>query len=170
MVGREDLLSAIALNSTMFNGARVAGPAIAGILVAWIGEGWCFLANAVSYLAVIAGLLMMHINKKDTENEHAGSLIENMKEGIRFARHTPDSRPAYSFGDGEFADTALHRAHANFRGPHHAWRGLDVWSNDGCNLEWAQMIGALAIAMRPGNCARHWKHCGVRGDRLWRCC
>ncbi|HEV2224662.1 MAG TPA: MFS transporter, partial [Candidatus Acidoferrales bacterium] len=59
MVGREDLMNAIALNSSMFNGARVIGPAIAGILVASIGEGWCFFANSVSYVAVIAGLLMM---------------------------------------------------------------------------------------------------------------
>ena len=61
MVGREDLLNAIALNSSMFNGARIIGPAIAGILVASIGEGWCFFANAVSYIAVIAGLLLMRI-------------------------------------------------------------------------------------------------------------
>ena len=61
MVGRDDLMNAIALNSSMFNGARVIGPAVAGILVAWIGEGWCFFANAVSYIAVIAGLLMMRL-------------------------------------------------------------------------------------------------------------
>src|SRR4051812_10410321 len=61
MVGREDLVNAIALNSSMFNGARIIGPAIAGILVAAVGEGWCFFANAVSYIAVIAGLLMMKI-------------------------------------------------------------------------------------------------------------
>ena len=61
MVGREDLMNAIALNSSMFNGARIIGPSIAGILVASIGEGWCFFANAVSYIAVIAGLLMMRI-------------------------------------------------------------------------------------------------------------
>jgi len=59
MVGRENLLNAIALNSSMFNGARVAGPAIAAGLVAVVGEGWCFLLNGVSYLAVIAGLFMM---------------------------------------------------------------------------------------------------------------
>src|SRR5712671_4963001 len=58
MVGRENLLNAIALNSSMFNGARVAGPAIAAGLVAVVGEGWCFLLNGVSYLAVIAGLFM----------------------------------------------------------------------------------------------------------------
>ncbi|MGA2712718.1 MAG: MFS transporter [Bryobacteraceae bacterium] len=61
MVGREDLMNAIALNSTMFNGARIIGPAIAGVLVAKIGEGWCFFANGISYIAVIAGLLFMRI-------------------------------------------------------------------------------------------------------------
>src|SRR6202049_874906 len=91
MVGREDLLNAIALNSTMFNGARVAGPAVAGLLVAQVGEGWCFLLNAVSYLAVIAGLLMMHITRQ-VEVEDAGSAIERMKEGFRFARHTKPIR------------------------------------------------------------------------------
>src|SRR5581483_11908665 len=61
MVGKEDLMNAIALNSSMFNGARIVGPAIAGILVASIGEGWCFFANAVSYIAVIIGLLLMKL-------------------------------------------------------------------------------------------------------------
>src|ERR1700733_8558552 len=61
MVGKEDLMNAIALNSSMFNGARVIGPAVAGILVAKIGEGWCFFANAVSYIAVIIGLLLMRV-------------------------------------------------------------------------------------------------------------
>ena len=61
MVGREDLTNAIALNSSMVNGARVVGPAIAGLLVAAVGEGWCFLLNGVSYIAVIAGLLMMKV-------------------------------------------------------------------------------------------------------------
>ena len=49
MVGKEDLMNAIALNSSMFNGARVIGPAIAGVLVARLGEGWCFFVNGVSY-------------------------------------------------------------------------------------------------------------------------
>src|SRR5205807_4555152 len=64
MVGREDLINAIALNSSMVNGARVVGPALAGLLVAAVGEGWCFLLNGVSYLAVIAGLLMMALPKR----------------------------------------------------------------------------------------------------------
>src|SRR6202163_2309534 len=91
MVGREDLLNAIALNSSMFNGARVAGPAIAGILVALVGEGWCFLLNGVSYLAVIAGLLMMRIQK--TKPVHDGAApLEKLREGFRFARHTKPIR------------------------------------------------------------------------------
>jgi MFS family permease len=61
MVGREDLMNAIALNSSMVNGARVVGPAVAGLLVAAVGEGWCFLLNGISYLAVIAGLLLMKV-------------------------------------------------------------------------------------------------------------
>jgi MFS family permease len=64
MVGRDDLMNAIALNSSMVNGARVVGPAVAGLLVAAIGEGWCFLLNGLSYIAVIAGLLLMHVPPK----------------------------------------------------------------------------------------------------------
>lgn len=91
MVGREDLLNAIALNSSMFNGARVAGPAIAGILVGWIGEGWCFFANAVSYLAVIAGLKMMRI-ERIASTEPEASPMEKLREGFRFVRHTAPIR------------------------------------------------------------------------------
>jgi MFS family permease len=61
MVGRADLMNAIALNSSMFNASRVVGPAVAGILVAAIGEGWCFFANGISYIAVIVGLLLMRV-------------------------------------------------------------------------------------------------------------
>ena len=91
MVGRDDLLNAIALNSSMFNGARIIGPAIAGILVASVGEGWCFFGNGISYIAVITGLLLMKL-KKRTELQKHGSAIENMIEGFRFARHTAPVR------------------------------------------------------------------------------
>jgi MFS family permease len=87
MVGREDLLNAIALNSSMFNGARVAGPAIAGILVALVGEGWCFLLNGISYLAVIAGLFLMRIDKSLVVHDGSAAL-EKLREGFRFVRHT----------------------------------------------------------------------------------
>ncbi len=86
MVGREDLMNAIALNSSMFNGARVIGPAVAGILVASIGEGWCFFLNAVSYIAVIVGLLLMHVQIKRRRTSE--SPLENILEGFRFVRNT----------------------------------------------------------------------------------
>jgi len=91
MVGRENLLNAIALNSSMFNGARVAGPAIAAALVAVVGEGWCFLLNGLSYLAVIAGLFMMRIEKTAPAHDGAAPL-ERLREGFRFARHTKPIR------------------------------------------------------------------------------
>ncbi len=91
MVGREDLMNAIALNSSMFNAARVVGPSIAGLLVAWKGEGWCFFANAVSYIAVIAGLIAMRIERKVRE-VHVGSPLDHIAEGFRFARNTAPIR------------------------------------------------------------------------------
>lgn len=91
MVGREDLLNAIALNSSMFNGARVAGPAIAGALVAIVGEGWCFLLNGLSYLAVIAGLFMMRIENLKPVHDGAAPL-EKLREGFRFAMQTKPIR------------------------------------------------------------------------------
>ena len=91
MVGRNDLFNAIALNSSMFNSARVIGPAIAGILVASIGEGWCFFSNGVSYIAVITGLLLMRLPKQ-AAFEQSGSPIENIIEGFRFARRTTPVR------------------------------------------------------------------------------
>jgi MFS family permease len=87
MVGREDLMNAIALNSSMFNGARVIGPSIAGILVASIGEGWCFAANSISYIAVIAGLLLMRVNRAPVEVRRV-SPFEHIVEGFRFVWNT----------------------------------------------------------------------------------
>jgi len=86
MVGKEDLMNAIALNSSMFNGARIIGPAIAGILVAKIGEGWCFAANSLSYIAVIVGLLLMHVHCAPRVTQH--SPIEDIIEGFRWANQT----------------------------------------------------------------------------------
>ncbi len=86
MVGKEDLLNAIALNSSMFNGARIVGPAMAGILVALVGEGWCFLLNAFSYVAVLAGLLMMTINP--VIRPRIGSTVSNIIDGFGFVAKT----------------------------------------------------------------------------------
>ena len=91
MVGREDLMNAIALNSSIFNSARIIGPAIAGLLVAGIGEGWCFFANAVSYIAVIVGLFMMRIPARQAERA-IKSAFDHIAEGFRFVRKTAPIR------------------------------------------------------------------------------
>ena len=88
MVGRDHLMNAIALNSSMFNASRVVGPAIAGILVASIGEGWCFFANAASYIAVILGLVLMRVERRKRVGED-GSPIERLAEGFRFVINNP---------------------------------------------------------------------------------
>src|ERR1700732_4671242 len=84
MVGKEDLPNAIALNSSIFNGARVVGPAIAGFAIAWIGEGWCFFLNGASFLAVILALLAMRLQpvaiKPSTD-----SPLRSLMQGFRFA-------------------------------------------------------------------------------------
>ncbi len=80
---RADLTNAIALNSSNFNIARLIGPAIAGIVVAAIGEGYCFLVDGVSYVAVIAGLLMMRIQKDEPRrSEH--HVLHDLAEGWRY--------------------------------------------------------------------------------------
>ncbi len=90
MVGKDDLMNAIALNSSMFNGALVVGPAVAGVLVAKIGEGWCFFANAVSYIAVIIGLVMMRVESPPHASN--ASPFEHVMEGFRFVNETAPIR------------------------------------------------------------------------------
>ena len=121
MVGKEDLMNAIALNSSMFNGARVIGPAVAGVLVARLGEGWCFFANGVSYIAVIAGLMMMNVHSP--ARAVGASPFEHIKEGFRFVNDTAPIRALllllgvvsatgmpYVVLMPIFADKILHRA------------------------------------------------------------
>src|SRR5438876_3797430 len=91
MVGKEDLMNAIALNSSMFNGARIIGPAIAGVLVAKIGEGWCFFVNGVSYIAVVIGLLLMKVECPRRAPKHS-SPLDDIVEGFRFVIHTAPIR------------------------------------------------------------------------------
>jgi MFS family permease len=84
MVGKEDLPNAIALNSSIFNGARVVGPAIAGFAMAWIGEGWCFFLNGLSFLAVIVALLMMRIGRTEIKPSEE-SPLKSVIQGFHFA-------------------------------------------------------------------------------------
>lgn len=88
---REDLSNAIALNSTMVNGARLIGPTIAGLVIAAVGEGVCFMLNAGSFLAVIAALLAMRISPSQPRGNN-GNLMAGLKEGFRYAFGFPPIR------------------------------------------------------------------------------
>ena len=148
MVGREDLMNAIALNSSMFNGARIVGPAIAGILVASIGEGWCFFGNGVSYIAVIIGLALMRIQER--RRPASASHFEHIIEGFRFARGTAPIRAVllllgivslvgmpYSVLMPIFADTILHGGA----------RGLGILMG---STGVGALLAALALAAKSG--------------------
>jgi len=148
MVGKEDLINAIALNSSMFNGARVVGPAIAGLLVASIGEGWCFLGNAISYIAVIVGLFLMRVTWQ--RGKPSGSALENIMEGFQYVRRTQPIRllllllglvslvgMPYAVLMPIFADRILHRG-ANGLGILMGATGVGA------------LFGALSLAFKRG--------------------
>jgi MFS family permease len=81
---REELPNAIALNSSMVTGSRIIGPTIGGILIAAFGEGWCFMMDAISYLAVIASLLAMRLAADSARRGRRTSAIEELREGVRY--------------------------------------------------------------------------------------
>ena len=83
---RADLSNAIAINSSMANGARLVGPAIAGLVIAAFGEGWCFLIDGISYFAVIASLLLMRIKPMELRR-HTTTMLEQMREGWDYVRN-----------------------------------------------------------------------------------
>lgn len=84
--GREDLSNAIALNSSMFNAARLVGPAIAGIAIGVFGEGWTILINAISYVAVLGALLAMRVPKRVIP-EHHEPMLRRIREGFHYVFH-----------------------------------------------------------------------------------
>jgi MFS family permease len=148
MVGREDLMNAIALNSSMVNGARIVGPAVAGVMVAAVGEGWCFLINGLSYIAVIAGLLMMHVHARPRVARP--SPVRETIDGFRFVARTAPVRALlvllglvsfagmpYAVLMPVFAESILHGGA----------RGLGLLMGaSGCGA----LIGALSLAARRG--------------------
>jgi len=81
---KNDLSNAIALNSSMFNAARLVGPTVAGFLIAALGEGLCFLVNAISYIVIIIALLLMKI-KPNIKKVKKEKILEGLKEGIKYA-------------------------------------------------------------------------------------
>lgn len=80
---REDLSNAIALNSSMVNAARLIGPAIAGVIIAAVGEAWCFFIDGVSYLAVIVSLLLMHVVRRAPAGVRS-HMLEQLREGWHY--------------------------------------------------------------------------------------
>ncbi len=89
---RGDLANAIAINSSMVNGARLIGPAIAGIIIAAFGEGWCFLIDGLSYFAVIASLLAMSLPALTGRGASGASLVQELREGWNYVRGFPPIR------------------------------------------------------------------------------
>lgn len=89
IVGKEDLMNAIALNSAIFNLARVVGPAIGGVLMAYTGIGWCFLINGISYIAVIYGLLRIDAKPYVREKKNEDNIILEIKDGLRYIYKSP---------------------------------------------------------------------------------
>lgn len=86
MVGHDDLRNAIALNSSIFNAARMIGPSVAGVVMAAVGEGWCFFLNGVSFIPVIASLLMMRLPPRG-QREAQPPALQRIREGFAFSVH-----------------------------------------------------------------------------------
>ncbi|HVD47173.1 MAG TPA: MFS transporter [Candidatus Limnocylindria bacterium] len=89
MVGRQDLMNAIALNSSVFNAAAVVGPAVAGLIIGAVGVPACFLVNSVSYLGAIAALLMMRDLPALVREQNEPPLLTRIAQGASYARHEP---------------------------------------------------------------------------------
>lgn len=88
MVGRDELPNAVALNSSLFNTARIFGPALAGVVIAAFGVGWCFTINAVSFLAVLASLLAMRVSELiPLVGRRHPTVWRGTREGLSYVRH-----------------------------------------------------------------------------------
>ena len=90
MVGREDLMNAIALNSSAFNGARIVGPAVAGLVIGAVGMGMAFFLNGVSFLAVIAALVFMRVVRIARPVTQGNTILGDVAEGVRYILQVPE--------------------------------------------------------------------------------
>ena len=97
MVGRKDLPNAVALNSSLFNMARVLGPGLGGLLIAWLGVAPLFLLNGISFIAVIIGLTMINMHQLHAQAQyealhndtHKPGTLQSLREGLAYVRNTP---------------------------------------------------------------------------------
>jgi MFS family permease len=148
LVGKEDLHNAIGLNSSMFHCARMLGPALAGALLALVGEAWCFLINALSYVAVIGALLCMRLAPR-TETATQGMFLKSILDGVDFACRSRELRALLImtavcglFGTCYLTLMPVFAAKIYACGP----RGFGfLMASTGAG----SLVGALALAMRP---------------------
>ena len=96
LTNKDDLGNAIALNSSLFHGARLIGPSLAGMVIAWTGAAFCFLLNALSFLAVIVALLRMDVTPVRRQMHHR-SVVEGFRDGVRYAFGFPPIRAIILF-------------------------------------------------------------------------
>ncbi|MEF9426240.1 MAG: MFS transporter [Candidatus Mariimomonas ferrooxydans] len=89
MVGKENLMNAIALNSAAFNGARIIGPAVAGMLIGYLGLAVCFYINTLSFLAAIIGLVKMRFKPEEIRKPHRAGIKEELKQGLKYIMNEP---------------------------------------------------------------------------------
>jgi MFS family permease len=150
MVGRDHLMNALALNSSMVNGARILGPAIAGFAIKAFGEGWCFFVNGVSFIAVISGLLAMRDLPPPPTRVAGESAFRRVLDGFRFVVRDERVRTLLAL----FAVTAMAGMPYSTLMPIFASR---VFHGDASTLGWLMgaagvgaLLGALALASRRG--------------------
>ncbi|HEY3413233.1 MAG TPA: MFS transporter [Armatimonadota bacterium] len=158
MVGKEDLGGAVALNSGLFNSARMIGPAITGaLLAAHASLAVCFLANGLSFLAVIASLMMMEVptHRVTVSDQH---VIQTIREGLGYVRHTPAVRRVLifvaAFGTFAFSFNVLLPAFVRFYLARNLANDFGLQGSKYGMLESVRGIGALAAALTAATLAK----------------
>lgn len=150
MVGREDVRNAIALNSSIFNGARLVGPAIAGVLISRMGEAPAFLANGLSFLALIAALIVMKVPFPAARRSEQTTPLADLRESMTYLRRTPEvlglvvtAAIPSTFG---FTCTMLIPVMARER----LGLGADGFGMLVSSMGFGALVGALTLATRGG--------------------
>jgi MFS family permease len=157
IVASEDLANAIGMNSALFNGARLVGPAIAGALIPLVGEGWCFIANAASYAAIVAALVAMRLPPPVARKASTASLFADILEGFAHVRREPALRALL----GGLAFFAVAGMPYSVLLPSFAGRQLGGGPHTFSSLQAAVGLGAMAGAFGLAGRA------GVAGLERW---